>query len=337
MKLSLRECARAIPEVDLRSGVRQTLMSAPAGATTAAFPYPSLRAMMRACKWPAGLRYVGKKPDDIDPGDWTEAVNGVLVDDAFWYIVAARHFCQVPISQPISKANPPRFDLGWGHGGGASLIGDVAYVAVHGESGDGGIWAVRPHAVSADLDDPKQWPTVLDRFLMPGSGLLPWVAIHPRRPLLYWTNFEAGARDQLQIWSFSPVPSLNAQPLGKMTLVTEKGDPMDFQRIQGGRVTPNNHLLLVEDLPTDHATAGIHLFDLQTGRRRWHVRFRDFDHFGPWGEIQDECQGIFVHDFGPDGLVHVNIVNKDWDTTERIDNFSLLNYEVEPVLERDLL
>jgi hypothetical protein len=351
---------------------------APKGA---AFPYPSIRALINAAtEWPNGLTYVGKNPDEIQPsGDWTEAVNAVLLDDSFWYIVQEKAFSQIPVSVPLDEAAAQRWFV-WPHGGGSALFKGILYVAVHGNEdgsfpgskfppGDGQVWAVKPRG-------PMMPPEVLDSALIRGSGPLPWIDVHPRRPLLFWSHFDPGTREQLQVYSFSPWPEMEVKPLGAMTLFSETGAPLDLRRIQGGRVTPNNHLLLVCDTPPigqgppsaslpwwailatgpasllvggalastastvgGSTVSGIHLFDLQTGRRRWHVPFNDvayntepFHTFGISLSQQDEVQGIFVHHFGKDGYVHVNMVNKDLEA--RTDDFSLLNYDTPSALER---
>jgi hypothetical protein len=324
LSLSLRAALLANPELDPAKGLRQMPRFVPHAGSPArlAFPYRTVRELIRAQQWPAMVE-VERAPDEIDPAEWTDAINGIAVDERWWYVVTEGYFYQLPVAIPLSKATTfVKTNLGWPHGSSAVLRGGLLYVCVHG--GDephawpnGEVWAIRP---KPHWDSEELATHIATSEL--GTPDAPWIAIHPTRPILYHSAFEPGSSNQLSVFAFQPAPFLKTDLVGTITLVTEVGEPLSLRRVQAAVVTPNNHLVVLCDTPESEAVSGIHLFDLQTGRRRWHYRFeREYD---------DEAEALLVSDFGKHGILHVGLLNKDFGR----DDFSFVNFDVATPFDR---
>jgi len=319
---SLRRVLDKNPELDFRHGLRTPVRFAPVEGFSGAdgFPFKGLRALIRASFWP-DVRQVSINPDEIDPGRWTEAVNGLALDYDFLYVVTEGYFFKIPLDTPLDRADPKRINLGWPHGGGCSLHRGMLYVAVEGSPDKkmkGQVWVVDPRTV-----------TVVAKQTISATGDCPWISIDPAGRFLYHSKASAGSADQIDIFRFRAYPDFLLSPVGSLTLVTESGDPIDLQSVQAGLVTPNNHLVVLCDTPEGEAVSGLHLFDIYTGRRRWHKRFeREYD---------DEFECLLMADFAENGLLHVGMLNKDLDIGRESDDLSLVNFDTPSPFDRWML
>jgi hypothetical protein len=194
---------------------------------------------------------------------------------------------------------------------------------------------------------------------------------HEEKKLLYTSlpyDTSIGTHDQIRIYEHRPYdptrPHINkfsgkfepwhSQPLnflGTLSLVTEQGLPVGLSWIQGGIVTPNNHLLLVCDTHGGDGIAGLHLFDLMTGVRRSYTPWPGtaatttcMGIQGKWSEGSkspeaklDEFESVaIVPNAVDDAFLFVMLIRKhpDW---EGYDSLSILQYDTMIAEQRDLL
>jgi hypothetical protein len=357
MPISLRKrLSDAYPELKLsdgivRGGLAGAYLEGKNATDVEMFPHASLRRLASAALWPkSDITKVSDNPIAAE-SVWTDELNGLTYDAEFWYAVTKTKVFRIPRSVPLqdakgSKVQAPSIAPGWPHGGGCSLFNGHLYVAVHGESGGapktGEVWVVR----TSDL-------LVIDRIALPHPELpiqdptldtVPFVAIHPRKPLLYSMPFTPEKGAQLRVYRLYPHPGgpgpdgSRLKFLAAVTLTDEKGNIASLAQIQNAVVTPNEHLLVMCD--SQDSRRGLHLFDLLSGRRRWHrdvgVRTTEWDfnilfwdfHFKGW-----EAEALFIKEMGVDGLIHVGNLDKISDT----DDLTVSNLDFVDDYDRDLL
>ncbi|MBI2393701.1 MAG: hypothetical protein HYV09_29275 [Deltaproteobacteria bacterium] len=339
------------------------------GSEPESFPFRSIRRLIDASRWPEarlapvqigvrpqGLRYIGKHPELL-VANWTHQANGLAHDENYWYSTQTFAISRIPRSVPLAEAKDDVVQSDYlvnasgetaKHAGALAYYQGYLYVPVEGHGWPGlpgdhaQIWVVDPTTF------PK--PKVVETILMEaGQKKAPWCAINSDASLLYTSDFIEREADpltanQIRIyrlwpWPHEPGPGgARLKRVGTLSLTTESGDPFPARQMQGGLITPNNHLLLVCDEPLGEAVSGMHLFDLVTGVRRWHTRWIDVDSTYPgYGLLhrakRDEAQsvavwsieGFFVHTLftvktssGPDGVMVLR-----WDTWNSWERDSL--------------
>lgn len=355
-QISLRKrWSEAHPHLSLsagivRGGLAGHYVLAPEFPAVDTFPHRSLRGLLSACRWPDGntLVRVNENPKAVQ-SRWTRELNALQLDGEYWYAVtAAGAMYRIPRSTPLqdatgAKVEVPAVQPGWPHGGGASLFKGYLYVAVHGEDGGdpthGQVWAIRvPDMVVVERIDLPEPGIPLSS---PRLDTIPFVAIHPRKPLLYTMPFDGPT---IRVYRIFPLPGApgpdgkRLQFLAAFTPTDEAGDFVTLKGVQNAVITPNEHLLVLCDV--EEKPRGLHLFDLLSGRRRWH---RDIGTYTTEHEISIpfktfkwkgwEAEVLFVKDMGVDGLIHVGNLDKG----RKHDDLTIANIDFVNDLDRELL
>src|SRR5713101_1965538 len=96
------EILTRFPGLNLAQGIRRALVHPFYAAHPGTFPYPSLRAMLKALQWPTHYEYIGDYPDESNPG-WTNIIQGVAHDDSHWFFSQRYHLWKIPVGHDLDE------------------------------------------------------------------------------------------------------------------------------------------------------------------------------------------------------------------------------------------
>jgi hypothetical protein len=295
-------------DVDLSKGVMASLLHDFYRTFPLAFPYKSMKSLLRGLQWPSSYAFLGNYPVEEDSTGWADNLNGVANDGTNWFFAN-------------NDEDPPRL---WKF----PITHDLAVHVNADDLGPGINWNDRPSSLSdyehfGDIDCfegriyvPLQFgsPRKVARFdaktlsflgvgnLEKGDGS--WCAINPLNGLLYESPFYEleDPPSQLKLRVYQRHESGNdfsLSLLGEFPLFTITGSPISLRRIQGGAFSRRGHLYLVSDSGND--SAGIHGFDMITGRHVKHLPVS----YELGTDVGEELQGLTIWDLKGNSAPHI--------------------------------
>lgn len=321
----------------------------PQGLRDAAFPYKTVRRLIRSLDWPQ-LRPPFDHPGGGTPG-WSEVVQGVAHDADHWYFSQEHQLWRFPVThdldddvddKPFKRTGIPAelsrmfgmLRVGYDHFGDLDFFDGRLHVPLEG---------MQPPLLCLFTTNlaPQRFAPLTHQHSAP------WCAVNPRNGLLYSSNFHdaGGAAEPLRLYVYKPHPTaistrtmFQGTPLegtfetfdlpfvGSFQLRDESGNDLwGVRRIQGGAFSPGGHLYLVSDRPA----GGLMGFDLSTGRRTLHKPVE----YSPGFDEYEELEGITVWDLeagrapGIHGQLHLVMLDNDSDLTGT-DDIYLKHFEV---------
>ena len=248
---------------------------------------------------------------------WTNDLQGVTHDASNWYMTNTEHIFKIPVNRAIGGSNPisiyrgmPSQLSGYEHLGDMQYYNGLIYVAVENSSG-----APRPHVIAV-FDTGLNY---VAHAPIPGAGGAPWAAVDPRNGLLYTSDFNTNViREFRVIWLGSTNPNASAafelELVREIRLRTSSGALTSMSRVQGGVVSDNGHLYVVQD----KAGGGIYGVDLQNGR----IMKKIAVNFDPGETPPEELEGITIWDLdngsapGINGQIHLQMIDNDWPSND---------------------
>jgi hypothetical protein len=259
--------------------------------------------------WPRTLVALEPHPSDVAPS-WAEHIQGVAHARGCWFITQDDRMWRFPVDldrahahethPAVSGVGIPEPDID--HLGDCAVHRGVLYVAMEG----GPVARVGRF----DLDLEFQWSAPL-----PAQGSsCPWCAIDPRTGLLYSSTFDP---DHLSVYQeVTGEDRFAFQHLRDVPLLTDDGEPLTLERVQGGAFSSQGHLYLTSDC----RNGGISGVDVATGRRRLHVPIP----FEPGWPDNEVIEGLTLVDLdGADaawlrGMLHVLVLSIRPQESDRI-------------------
>jgi hypothetical protein len=208
--------------------------------------------------------YLGNFPDERED-DWTEECQGVAHDDHFWYITQKSAVWRVPVEKDLRTPLHDGEDgvirrsipvSGFNHMGDADVWNDVLFVPLEGK-----FWLFErvPRIAAFSTPDLRfRWSADIPQKK---AG---WCAVNSTGRLLS-SNGRITADDPIRCYR---IDGARLRPDGDLSLLDERGDPIELDLMQGGTFADDDHLYLSCGFYKGlHASWGIHLFDLRTRRR----------------------------------------------------------------------
>jgi hypothetical protein len=251
-------------------------------------------------RWPGTLVALVAHPDDVAPV-WAEHAQGVTCADGCWFITQADRIWRFPVDldlahagdahPAVSSAGIPEPDID--HLGDCDVHHGALYVAM-----EGGPLA-RVGLFDLDLGFRGSAP------LAAQGASCPWCALDPRTGLLYSSPFDT---DHLSVYRVvRGGGSLGFRHVRDVPLLTDDGSSLTLERVQGGAFSRQGHLYLT----SDRRDGGISGIDVDSGRRRLHVRI-PFEPEWPDNEVIEGLALVDLDEAGPPwlrGTLHVLVLS----------------------------
>jgi endonuclease/exonuclease/phosphatase family metal-dependent hydrolase len=307
-----------------------------------AFPYTGIKALLKSLDWPQDYMQLDEYPEDKQR-PWTNIIQGLTHDYRNWYINQANSpgvsvdipwwmiFLGVP---PVGKIHfhwpvetvctlwkiPVGFDLnddfevdhlphgvrmtGKPHGNefqDYSHFGSLDYY-------DGKLY-IPFEAADPDTHVPKILVYDAETLGFEASidmanqadGHASWCAINPLNGFLYSSGDMDPDPEIGHLHVYQP-HNHSFSYLGSFTLYDEQGSAITSRHLQGGVFSPDGQLYLVIDTRDEHA--GIHGFDLLTGRRVFYKHISYNLEWDPAGG--EELEGITLWNLQSGGAPHIS-------------------------------
>lgn len=301
----------------------------------------ALAASLAAAQPEGFYLYLGNHPTEAGPG-WHGNAQGLAHDDTHWFITQASAIWKVPVTHNLAAAT-----LG-APGVRRRALSDYPALSRYNHFGDGEHYEFSGAGYFFVAIEGKNLSQCGAVAVFRGSDLAyldqhcvrfaedarredaPWCALDPEGVLYVSTYNDASVIKRFQVdWQkLHASGELVLSPLPGLTLRSENGQPLVIDRAQGGVISPTGALLYLsagasgfgvttpDELPTD----GIHVFDIQSGRRIQ----RSTDGYGHFNfefhsgdSIWQEPEGLTIWDLedgrapGISGQLHVLLLDKD--------------------------
>lgn len=300
--------------------------------------------------------YVGEHPK-ARKIDWSDEAQGIAHDKDHWYITQKATLWKIPVSVDLSNARrtspgvraidlrniPQLQEQGYNH------FGDLDYYQFKGQGyllipiEDHGRWVPDPSAPGKYRFEKGKAPPAIAAFDSATLGYInhhtfglpgaPWCAIDSQG-VVYISNTGATVLRFGVYWeTLRKDRKLTFDTLNSIHLQDESGKQVFIDTPQGGAISPGGNLfyLVAGYAEGSHASWGIHVFDLRTGRRirRSQNGEGPFNYeFHPGGLKYEEPEGMTIWDLddgrapGIAGKLHVLMLDND----PRQDDIYLKHY-----------
>jgi endonuclease/exonuclease/phosphatase family metal-dependent hydrolase len=314
--------------VDLNRGIMGALRHDFYEVHPEAFPYSSIRAMLRAWDWPQDYMSLGTHPDDRAL-PWTNAFNGVSHDRDNWFITQADAkpwepidgveihppgytrcaVWKIPVERDLDdgldEENLPagvrkqRKPSGVGladydHFGGLDWYGDRLYIAVEAKDFQ---HVPKILALNAETLEPYSSADLVPQ----GNRHASWCAINPLNGLLYSSSALSADNGYLHVYSPEWVgDELTLCHLGlpqdSFELYDERGRRITIANVQCGTFSRDGQLYLLVDSKDENA--GVYGFDMVSGRRTLfrHLHYKE----------DEELEAVTLWDLRPGVAPHIS-------------------------------
>ena len=275
----------------------------------AGFQDKSLSRAMFSMQSPKATEWIkyAESEKEYESDDWTEECQGVTTDGNHWYFSSNKEGKRAIYKFSAGMKKLVHFNAeqtGCKHVGDLDYSDGILYVALE-----------QPAKILALKSDFSQWRTYPLQGIHPGTpspqdNKLPWCAIHPWNGLLYSSRFDG-------------VDEVYAYETKTFTLVKTLRLKRKINRVQGGCISKNGHLLLASD-----DTSRIECFTTLNGHYRGgaHVQI-DHDEVPP-----EEMEGITIWEGisygGRDTHIHVIVLDNDVSTPWDDDSIFFKHYTV---------